>query len=300
MRAKAVLLFGLRIIVLTLILFGLYSVDYWSLTLSEEVRTAPAMLLLVSLLQAVVLSYPIVRARWSGWKLVGAVFLVFYGITTLMVAIEGVYLPDELPPHLVRHLLVNGAITAAILSPVAVLIHGRMKPTQELEGPNLRLIMSWSQWLWRLAVIAFSWAVLFVFFGALVYLPLAHALDPTALQALVSPDLPSWVLPFQMIRALLWTVLTLPVIRMMKGNWWETGFGTALLFSVLLGSNLLMPTGMPAGLQLAHLIEVCGEAFVFGWIVVALLHRRTKRRQTRMVSPVRRQVWRLGHRSQEP
>jgi hypothetical protein len=232
------------------------------------------MLLLVSLLQAGVLSYPILRSRWTGWRLVGAIFSVFYGVTTLMVAVEGVYLPDELPPHLVRHLLVNGAITAAILSPVAVLIHGRMKPTQKPEGANLRLIMSWSQWLWRLAVIAFSWAVLFVSFGALVYLPLAHALDPTALQALVSPNLPSWVLPFQMIRAVLWTVLTLPVIRMMKGNWWETGFVTALLFSVLLGSSLLMPTGMPVGLQLAHLIEVSGEAFVFGWIVVGLLHRR--------------------------
>jgi hypothetical protein len=211
---------------------------------------------------------------------------MFYGVTTLMVAIEGVYLPNELPQDLVLHLLVNGAITAATFSPVAVLIHGRMKPTQEPEEPNQRLIMSWSQWLWRLAGIALSWAVLFVFFGALVYLPLAHALDPAALQASASPDLPSWVLPFQMIRALLWTVLTLPVIRMMKGTWWETGFVIALLFSVLMGSNLLMPTGMPVGLQLAHLIEVCGEAFVFGWIVVGLLHRRREPRHTRVVASV--------------
>lgn len=276
MRVKGLIFGGLRIIVLALILFGLYSVDFSGLTLSEEVRTAPGMLLLVSLLQAAVLSYPILRARWSGWRLAGAISLLFFGVTTIMVAVEGVYLPDELPPHLVRHLLVNGAITAAILSPVAILIHGRMKPTQEPGEANLRLLMSWSQWLWRLAVIAFCWAGLFVIFGALVYLPLAHALDPTALQALVSPNLPSWVLPFQMIRALLWTVLTLPVIRMMKGNWWETGFVTALLFSVLLGSNLLVPTGMPVGLQLAHLIEVSGEAFVFGWIMVGLLHRRTE------------------------
>jgi hypothetical protein len=290
MKVRGAISGGLRIIILALILFGLYSVDFSGLALSQEVRTAPAMLLLVSLLQAAVLSYPILRSRWTGWRLVGAIFLVFYGVTTLMVAIEGVYLPDELPPHLVWHLLVNGAITAAMFSPVAILVHGRMKPTQEPEEPNLRLIMSWSQWLWRLAVIALSWAVLFVFFGALVYLPLAHALDPTALQALVSPDLPSWVLPFQMIRALLWTVLTLPVIRMMKGSWWETGFVTALLFSVLMGSNLLMPTGMPVGLQLAHLIEVCGEAFVFGWIVVGLLHRRRESRDTRVIASVSSQA----------
>jgi hypothetical protein len=273
MRIRAIVVFGLRIIVLGLVLFGLYSVDFLGLSLSEEARTAPAMLLLVSLLQAAVLSYPILRSRWTGWRLVGAIFSVFYGVTTLMVAIEGGYLRDALPPDLVLHLLVNGAITAAILSPVAVLLHGRMKPAKGSRQTSSRLIMPWNQWLWRLTLIAFSWAVLFVVFGALVYLPLARSLDPAALQASASSDLPRWVLPFQMLRALLWTALTLPVIRVMKGSWWETGLVVALLFSVLMGSSLLMPTDMPTGLQLAHLIEVSGEAFVFGWIVVGLLHR---------------------------
>lgn len=134
-------------------------------------------------------------------------------------------------------------------------------------------------------MIAFGWAVLFVVFGALVYLPLAGALDPAALQAFASPGLPAWVLPFQMVRALLWTVLTLPVIRMMKGGWWETGLVVALLFSVLMGSSLYLPTNMPIRLQFAHLIEVAGEAFVSGWIVVGLLHRRLESRQTTMMMP---------------
>jgi hypothetical protein len=283
MRAKATVLFGLRILVLALILFGLYSVDFLGLSLSEGVRTAPAMLLLVSLLQAAVLSYAIVRGRWSGWRLAGAIFVVFYGVTTLMVAIEAVYLPAVLPLDLVQHLLVNGAVTAAIFSPMAVLIHGRMGSAEELEQTNLRLMMPWYQWLWRCALIAFSWAVIFAVFGALIYLPLADALDPAALQASASPNLPAWVLPFQMVRALLWMALTLPVIRMMKGSWWETGLIVALLFSLLMGSNLLMPTDMSTGLQFAHLIEVSGEAFVFGWIVVGLLHRRTKPEGSRQV-----------------
>ncbi|MEJ2734700.1 MAG: hypothetical protein P8189_14225 [Anaerolineae bacterium] len=286
MKAKAMVLFGLRILVLALILFGLYAVDVLGLSLSEGVRTAPAMLLLVSLLQAAVLSYPIVRARWSGWRLVSAIFLLLYGVTTLMVAIEAVYLPEVLPADLVRHLLINGAITAAIFSPMAVLIHGRMGSTGEPEQTNLRLMMPWYQWLWRCALIAFSWAVIFAVFGALIYLPLAEALDPAALQASASPDLPAWVLPFQMIRALLWIALTLPVIRMMKGSWWETGLIVALLFSVLMGSNLLMPTDMSTGLQFAHLIEVSGEAFVFGWIVVGLLHQRHKSRHAKMIPSV--------------
>ncbi len=286
MKAKAMVLFALRILVLALILFGLYSVDVLGLSLSEGVRTGPAMLLLVSLLQASVLSYVVVRARWSGWRLAGAIFLVFYGVTTLMVAIEAVYLPAALPVDLVLHLLVNGAITAAVFSPMAVLIHGRMRSTGEPEQTNLRLMMPWYQWLWRCALIAFSWAVIFAVFGALIYLPLADALDPAASQASASSELPAWVLPFQMIRALLWTALTLPVIRMMKASWWETGLIVALLFSVLMGSNLLMPTDLSTGLQFAHLIEVSGEAFVFGWIVVGLLHHRHKSRHAKMIPSV--------------
>lgn len=284
MRNRAIGLLGLRIIVLTLILFGLYSVDFYGLSLSEKVRMAPATLLLVSLLQATVLSYPILRSRWTGWRLVGAIFSVFYGVTTLMIAVEGVYLPDALPLDLVVRLLVNGAITAAVFAPVAVLLHGRMKPDGGVQQVNSRLTMPWFQWLWRLTLIAFSWAVLFVVFGALVYLPLASALDAASLQASASPDLPPWVLPFQMVRALLWTALTLPVLRMLQGSWWETGLVVALLFSILMGSSLLLPTDMPTMLRFAHLIEVSGEAFVFGWIVVGLLHRHYEPRQVRRSS----------------
>jgi hypothetical protein len=93
-----------------------------------------------------------------------------------------------------------------------------------------------------------------------------------------------------MVRALLWVAVTLPLIRMMKGSWWETGLAVALLYSVLMGSSLLMATDMPTGLRLAHLVEVFGEAFVFGWIVVGLLHRRTERPEKRLVSSVRGRV----------
>jgi hypothetical protein len=260
-----------RILILTLILFGLYSLDFFGLTLVEEAKTVPGTLLLVAFLHTVVLSYPIMRARWSGWKLVGAIFCVFYGVTTLMVAIEGVYLPEQLPPAVILKLVVNGAITAAVFSPLAVLIHGRMRASESPRKPNTRLVMPWTQWVWKLALIALSWAVLFVVFGLLVYLPLARTLAEEYLEEQPPSEVPAWVLPFQAVRALLWTAVTLPVIRMMKGRWWETGLAVALLFSVLMGGNLLQPTDMPTGLQAAHFVEVFGENFVFGWVVVGLL-----------------------------
>jgi len=273
-KAREAILVGLKVIALAFILFGVYSIDFLGLNLTKEVCTAPATLLLVSLLHAAVLSWPILRSRWTGLRLVSAIFLVSYGVTTLMVAIETVYLLEALPPDLVAKLVINGAITAAVFSVLAVLIHGRMKVDQDSQEPNRRLIMPWTQWIWKLILIGVVWAILFVLFGVLVFMPLAGRLAPVALEEYTNLEMPAWILPFQVVRGMLWAALTLPVIRMMKGRWWETGVTVALLFSVLMGANLLRPTGLPAGLQMAHFIEVFGANFIFGWSLVWLLQRR--------------------------
>jgi hypothetical protein len=163
-------------------------------------------------------------------------------------------------------------VTAAIFSLAAVWIHGRMRGSHHVEQPQARVAMSWWQWTWRLALIAFSWVVLFVLCGALVFLPLAGALAPEALDAYTNMEMPAWILPFQALRAVLMAALILPLIRMMKGRRWETGLAVALLYSILMASNLLRPTGMHPGLQLAHLVEVLVENLIFGWIVGWLLY----------------------------
>jgi len=64
------------------------------------------------------------------------------------------------------------------------------------------------------------------------------------------------------------------VVRKMRGRWWEARLAVALLFSVLMGSLLLVPTDfMPDAVRLAHLVEVTLSNFVFGWIVGWILHR---------------------------
>jgi hypothetical protein len=199
---------------------------------------------------------------------------MFYGVMYLMTAIEAVYLPQILPPHLVLTLLVNGAITAAVFSIVAVWIHGRMRGDGEGQEPNQRLVMPWTQWVWKLALSAFSYVLLYILFGVVVFLPLAGALDPKALAEASALSLPSWLIPFQAVRGLMWALLALPVIRMMRGRWWEAGLAVALSFAVVMSANQLMALGMPVGLQIAHIAELFGENFALGWIVVWLLHRR--------------------------
>src|SRR5258708_324394 len=55
-------------------------------------------------------SYLILRSRWHGWTLAGAIFLSMYGISTIASQVETVaFLSNKLPPGLIRAIFVQGA-----------------------------------------------------------------------------------------------------------------------------------------------------------------------------------------------
>jgi len=289
MKAKASAMLGLKVIVLTLLLFVSFSIAARMAGLTDFAQTADlrgsiVALLAMCALDTIVLSYPILRSRWTGWRLVATIFFVFYGAMTFMSQIETVvflrYLVDVVPAEMIPRLFLHGAITAAIFSPLAVLILGRMKESADAGMPDQRPAASldygqdrpWGGWAWRLALVAVIYVVVYIGFGALVFKPLAGAAFQ---QYYGNLRLPGWILPFQALRGLMWAALALPVIWMMKGRRWEAGLAVALLFSVLMASNLLVPTDiMPNAIRMAHLVEVASSNFLFGWIVVWLLAPR--------------------------
>jgi hypothetical protein len=240
-------------------------------------------LLIVSFLNTTVLAYPIVRSRWSGWRLMAVVFVVLYGITTFMTQIESVVFLTSIPASEIPVLFLMGAIIALIFSPLAVLILGRMRRDAAEEGPNLRLVMPWTEWVWKLAVIAVAYLILYTTFGYFV------AWQNPALRQFYSGStelvgfFAQWrnallatplLAPFQILRSLLWVGLALPVIRMMKGPWWEAGLAVALLFAVLMNAQLLVPNPyMPQTVRMSHMVETASSNFIFGWLVVWLLNR---------------------------
>lgn len=280
MSAKTTVMLGLRIVVLTFLLFVCYSIASVAVGLTDSTQTADPMgatvaLLIMCTLQTIVLSYPIIRSRWTGWRLVITTFFVFYGVMTFLSQIETVvflqYLVDIVPVEETPKLFLNGAITAALFSPLAVLFHGKMRKAEESQGPNRRLVMPWTEWIWKLILIAVIYVFIYISFGMFVFMPLAGE----AFQEYYADlQLPAWILLFQMVRGIIWAALALPVVRMMKGSWWEAGLAVAMLFSVLMGSLLLVPTEfMPEAIRMAHMVEITSSNFLFGWIVVWLLNR---------------------------
>jgi hypothetical protein len=244
----------------------------------DEAGATLLALLVVSLINAAVWTLVIQRSHWSGWRLILAVFFVLYGVSTLMPQIETAYFV-RLPPGMLPRLFLAGLIIAAVFSPLAVLIFGKI-PSHHDETTDPRLLrMSVSEWVVKLAVIVVAYVVIYFTFGYFIAWknPAVVAYyggnDPGSFITHITNVLRTEPLLFllQVARGLLWAAIALPVIKMMKGNRWEVGLAVALLFAMT-SAQLLIPNPlMPAAVRMAHLVETVTSNFLFGWLVVLVL-----------------------------
>lgn len=236
-------------------------------------------LLAVSFLNSVVIAYIVSRSRWTGWKLALTFCFLLFGVITLMPQIETAVFVT-LPQGLLSRLFLAGAVFAAIFAPLAVLILGKRRPQSTGHEDTTRLQFSVTGWIWRLVLIAVAYVIIYFSFGYFIAWrnPAVRAYyggtDPgTFLAQMLSVirDSP-WLPALQAGRAMLWTALAIPVIRMMKGHWWHAGLAVALLFGVVMNTQLLLPNPlMPTEVRMTHLLETATSNFLFGWVLVWLL-----------------------------
>ena len=284
---KATVIIAVRLVVLTVLYFICFAAVAAALLPSPSEPPAPvqagaalAALLAVSLLNTLVLGYVILRSRWAGWKLVLAIFFVFYGLTTVMSQIETAFFITRLPPGMLPRLFLSGAIIAALFSSLAVLILGKRTSNPTESNRHSRLDMPVGEWVGKLSLIVIAYLVIYFTFGYFIAWKNAAVRayyggsDPGSFIAQMSSvlrDTPL-LLPLQAMRAMLWVAIAVPVIRMMKGQWWETGLAVALLFAVVMNSQLLLPNPyMPQEVRMVHLLETATSNFLFGWLIVLIL-----------------------------
>jgi hypothetical protein len=291
---KATLIFAVRLVGLAILYFICFTAvsgvllsptaDQSGTMQAGQAGAALAALLAVSFLNTAVLAYVIIRSRWSGLKLILTIFFVLYGVTTVMSQIETAYFVTRLPPGMLPRLFLAGAIIAALVSPLAVLILGRRKPgwpkEEAKDESDLRLNMPLGEWVGKLCVIVIAYVVIYFTFGYFIAWKSAAVRayygggDPGSLLTQMSSVMREtpWLIPLQAVRAILWAAIAVPVIRMMKGQWWEAGLAVALLFGVVATCLLLLPNPlMPREVRLVHLLETATSNFLFGWLVVLVL-----------------------------
>jgi hypothetical protein len=284
---KTKLLFVLRLIILIVLYFISFAVISSSLISSSSLpetadnQTKAAVgLLAVSILNSTVLAYLILRSQLAGMKLAFNLFLMFFGVTTLMSQMETAIFVTYLPAGMLPRLVLTGLIFALVICPLAVLVIGKRKGNENATKPPLPTTAS--QWFLRLSIIAIAYVILYFTFGYYLawknpaVLAYYQGTDPGSLIGqlrVVLRDTP-WLPAFQFLRGLLWVALALPVIRMIKGRWWEVALAVSLCFSVLMNSQLLIPNPlMPTAVRMAHLLETATSNFIFAWVVVLVLVR---------------------------
>ena len=284
-----VIVTAIRFLAVTILYFGSFVVVSGALLSTTAAQPTPAeaaatlaALLVVSLTNAAVWTYVILRSRWTGWKLILAVFFVFYGVGTLMPQIETAYFVTRLPPGMLPRLFLAGLIIAAVFAPLAVLILGKARSRDGGWASDSWLKKPLRVWIVKLSLIVVAYLVLYFTFGYFIAWKSAAVrayyggTDPgsfiTHLANLLRAEPLLFVL--QVVRALLWAALAVPIIRLMKGRWWEAGLAVALLFAVVTAQLLIPNPLMPAEVRMTHLVETASSNFLFGWLVVLILRGR--------------------------
>ncbi len=220
-----------------------------------------------------VLSYLILRARWHGWTLVGAIFVSMYGISTVASQLDSVaFLSEKLPHGMIRAIFVQGAIAAALFAPLAVLALGKWgaaairAPKSPAVPPKLAAI------LLRLAVLVAAFVFLYMFFGYYVAWR-----NPELRRFYGGPDEATfwvawkhnwtsspWIYALTAFRALLSVGCLYPVVRMLHTSRRESALAAALFLACWTTALLLPNPLMPASVARSHFWETLGFSLVFG------------------------------------
>lgn len=239
----------------------------------EQQTAAGAGLLAVAAFYAGVMLYMIERSAWRGLKLVAAVTGAYAGIVIFLTQIESLvflkHLVSILPQGALPVMILDQAIAAALFCPLSVLLAGKMTGKEDVSDSN-RLKMGPGEWAVKFVILGAAYCAVYMLFGAYVMVPLAG--QEAFTQYYKDLVTPAWLPLFQFFRGMVWAAIALPIIAMFKGGKLETGFAVALVFSVFMGINLLIPLPfMPEKIRIAHLVEVVTSNFTFGCIAVFVL-----------------------------
>jgi len=293
MKAKELLIWTGRIASLLLLFYVLFIIGTMAISgMLPDIKSEPGLLdkdigfLFFGIINMLLIIGLILSSRWNGWKLALLLGAAYYGAVTFLTQIEAWYFMSSITfdQKLLPYLFIMGLPIAFVYIPLAVLILGKWKKKEEAK-PRFLLNFATKQWIWKLIAIAILYIVLY--WSAGYFIAWQNA-DLRAFYGSPGDIVPFWehtansfhsdpgLFPFQALRALLWTLCAIPIIRGSKLNVWSTAILVGLFFTVpqisgLIIENPLMPI---ASIRTSHMIEGIATNVVFGMIIVWLLHRK--------------------------
>jgi hypothetical protein len=242
-------------------------------------------LLIMGIVNTILIVSLIAYSRWNGWKLALLLALAYYGSFTFITQVETWYFLSEITvsPELLPALFIMGLAVPVIFIPLAVLICARWKE-KPTDSVNTNMVMPKKQLIFKLGAIAVVYVIIYWLAGYYI------AWQNPELRAFYGS--PGEIVPFwkhtittistspdlvilQLVRGLLFASIAIIIIRSLNVNPWITALLAGLLLAVPhLGHILENPIIPAASVRFSHMIETATSTFLFGVIMVWLLHRR--------------------------
>jgi hypothetical protein len=286
MSIRSIVLLALKIVALAILFFV-------ALTVGNMVFITPAMppttlspdqaaaaltgTFIMALVDTLIVTLIVLRSRWRGWRLALGVAFSLYGVMTFLSQIETAWFAPamttlRITPELLRGLFLQTLPVVLIWVPLAVALLSWGWRLPAPEEPANALPGSVGGWAWRLAAIAAIYLALYFGFGYVV------AWQNPEVQALYDSGANKQVfayarlIPFQILRSLLWVLFALPIIRLTAGPRWWVALIIGLLFALPMNIFHVIPNDlMSPSVRLSHFVETASSNFIFGLIVTELL-----------------------------
>jgi hypothetical protein len=240
-------------------------------------------------LLALVLAPVAVRLAVPTLARAGVLFLLLFGLNSLVNVIEGAFFTDWLGRGAAAMLLLaaSGHLPAAWLLAVLFPPPG-VESTLADAARHLFARRSAVAWLARLLAAGLAFVPIYWTFGMLVYPFVRSYYEDPALRLGLRVPAAEQILALQVGRGLLFVLLVLPLAVLLPGAWWRRGLWIGLVIAALVGwEPLLANTAWPLGLRVPHALEITADSLVHGLVITGLLVRPAPAaaRERRSASP---------------
>lgn len=290
--AKAILLWFFKLALLLVLFIAFFILGSMAMTaLPADAVSEPGPvsemtgLLIYAITHVAIIVLLILSSRWSGIELSATLSFSYYGAVTVLTQIETWYFLSSLTvtEELLFQLFLMGMPVAFLFIPLAVWIVGDARITSK--NGEYRLNFPLKEWLWKLSLISIIYVVLYWTAGYFIAWQNAELrtfygspgeIAPFFEHTLQTIQNDPGLFPFQVLRALLWTLCAIPIIRSSGVSVWWTATLVGLFLSIPqnVGHLLANPLIPDASVRMSHMIETASSTFLFGLIIVWLLHRR--------------------------
>ena len=263
---------------------GLFGVD--ASASQEGSINGMLLLFLAAAINTAVIYALIIKSRWHGWKLVGAISFVIFSVQFFMTQIETVYFNESLslPANLIYAVVFGGIILAISFSIIAVKLLGKWKKGTKEDNEKMSFNTDFILKIIILAAIIYP--ILYFTAGYFIAWQLPELRILYSGSDAILPFFEHYKLtfqadhlfyPFQIFRGFLWIGIAMVIMKFLKKGWKTKAFLVGITFALIMNAqHLLLNPYMPRGVQLYHFIETATSNFIWGFVIVWFLEGKKR------------------------